>query len=62
MSLEAGYEPGITFIIVQKRHHTRLFAEDKRDQVGRLDPIVTVIWFASCSTAASFIYFKVQIT
>jgi eukaryotic translation initiation factor 2C len=22
-SLEDGYEPGITFVVVQKRHHTR---------------------------------------
>ena len=25
MSLEMAYRPGITFIVVQKRHHTRLF-------------------------------------
>ena len=33
--LERGYQPGITFIAVQKRHHTRLFAVDKKDQVGK---------------------------
>lgn len=33
MMLERGYQPGITFIAVQKRHHTRLFAVDKKDQV-----------------------------
>ncbi|CCD73272.1 Protein argonaute-1 [Caenorhabditis elegans] len=33
--LESGYQPGITFIAVQKRHHTRLFAADKADQVGK---------------------------
>ena len=27
--------PGITLIAVQKRHHTRLFCTDKRDQSGR---------------------------
>ena len=27
--------PGITLIAVQKRHHTRLFCMDKRDQSGR---------------------------
>ena len=32
--LEDGYEPGITFIIVQKRHHTRLFCSDPKDMVG----------------------------
>ena len=31
--LEAGYEPGITFVVVQKRHHTRLFPADRKDQV-----------------------------
>ena len=33
MKLEVGYRPGITFIVVQKRHHTRLFCADKKDQV-----------------------------
>ena len=33
MKLEVGYQPGITFIVVQKRHHTRLFCADKKDQV-----------------------------
>ncbi|VDP17098.1 unnamed protein product, partial [Onchocerca flexuosa] len=35
MLLEEDYQPGITFIAVQKRHHTRLFAVDKKDQVGK---------------------------
>jgi len=34
MKLEIGYQPGITFVVVQKRHHTRLFCADKRDQVN----------------------------
>ena len=34
MKLEVGYQPGITFIVVQKRHHTRLFCADKKDQVS----------------------------
>jgi eukaryotic translation initiation factor 2C len=33
MKLEMGYQPGITFVVVQKRHHTRLFCADKKDQV-----------------------------
>lgn len=33
--LEEDYRPGITFIVVQKRHHTRLFCSDKREQIGR---------------------------
>uniref|UniRef100_A0AC35TKG3 Protein argonaute-2 n=1 Tax=Rhabditophanes sp. KR3021 TaxID=114890 RepID=A0AC35TKG3_9BILA len=39
MTLERGYQPGITFIAVQKRHHTRLFACDKKDQVGKAQNI-----------------------
>ncbi|XP_021356157.1 protein argonaute-2-like isoform X10 [Mizuhopecten yessoensis] len=35
MKLEMGYQPGITFIVVQKRHHTRLFCADRKDQIGR---------------------------
>jgi eukaryotic translation initiation factor 2C len=35
MKLEIGYQPGITFVVVQKRHHTRLFCADKRDQIGK---------------------------
>lgn len=29
--LEAGYRPRITFVVVQKRHHTRFFPMDRRD-------------------------------
>lgn len=32
--LEDGYQPGISFIVVQKRHHTRLFCADDRDKVS----------------------------
>jgi len=33
MKLEVDYQPGISFIVVQKRHHTRLFCADRNDQV-----------------------------
>ena len=33
LKLEPGYEPPVTFIVVQKRHHTRLFPEDRKDEV-----------------------------
>ena len=33
IDLEKGYEPGITFLVVQKRHHTRLFCANRDDQV-----------------------------
>jgi eukaryotic translation initiation factor 2C len=35
IKLEPDYKPGITFIVVQKRHHTRLFCADSREQSGR---------------------------
>ncbi|KAL6873973.1 hypothetical protein ACP4OV_014055 [Aristida adscensionis] len=31
-SLEANYQPQVTFVVVQKRHHTRLFAHNHNDQ------------------------------
>ncbi|RRT63235.1 hypothetical protein B296_00041851 [Ensete ventricosum] len=30
-SLEPNYQPPVTFIVVQKRHHTRLFANNHND-------------------------------
>lgn len=33
--LEEDYRPGITFIVVQKRHHTRLFCADRKEQMGK---------------------------
>ncbi|OBS80897.1 hypothetical protein A6R68_20905, partial [Neotoma lepida] len=35
ISLEKDYQPGITYIVVQKRHHTRLFCADRTERVGR---------------------------
>ncbi|CAD5227604.1 unnamed protein product [Bursaphelenchus okinawaensis] len=35
MMLEAGYEPGITYILVEKTHHTRLFAANPDDRMGK---------------------------
>ncbi|KAI4326460.1 hypothetical protein MLD38_031773 [Melastoma candidum] len=31
-SLEPNYQPPVTFVVVQKRHHTRLFASNYRDR------------------------------
>lgn len=31
-SLEEGYLPRVTFVVVQKRHHTRLFPADHRNR------------------------------
>ena len=36
-SLSKNYRPGITMIIVQKRHHTRLFPVNDRDRVCDLN-------------------------
>ncbi|XP_049822129.1 protein argonaute-2-like isoform X2 [Aethina tumida] len=33
--LQADYEPKITFVVVQKRHHTRLFPKNDRDSDDR---------------------------
>jgi len=33
--LEDGYEPPITFLVVQKRHHTRFFPTNPKDESGR---------------------------
>lgn len=33
IKLEKDYQPGITYIVVQKRHHTRLFCADKSERV-----------------------------
>ena len=33
--LDETYRPQITFIVVQKRHHTRLFCEDSRNASGK---------------------------
>lgn len=36
ISLEEDYRPGITYIVVQKRHHTRLFCADKTERVSNV--------------------------
>lgn len=34
IKLEKDYQPGITFVVVQKRHHTRLFCTDRNERVS----------------------------
>ncbi|MGH0165689.1 UNVERIFIED_CONTAM: hypothetical protein FKN15_049195 [Acipenser sinensis] len=35
IKLEEEYQPGITYIVVQKRHHTRLFCADRNERIGK---------------------------
>ncbi|TYJ18049.1 hypothetical protein E1A91_A09G095000v1, partial [Gossypium mustelinum] len=41
-SLQEGYMPRVTFVVVQKRHHTRLFPTDrnKTDRSGNILPVM----------------------
>ena len=32
-TISSGYKPAITFVIVQKRHHTRMFPVNRNDEV-----------------------------
>jgi eukaryotic translation initiation factor 2C len=54
-SLEEGYLPPVTFIVVQKRHHTRLFPEDHRaqgqtDRSGNILPgKINLLWHMTSS-------------
>ena len=34
LSLHVSYQPGITMVVVRKRHHTKFFPGDKEDKVG----------------------------
>lgn len=38
IKLEKDYQPGITFVVVQKRHHTRLFCMDRNERVSMESP------------------------
>jgi hypothetical protein len=42
IKLEADYKPGITFVVVQKRHHTRLFCADKKVFCSQLAVCVSI--------------------
>lgn len=33
-SLEPNYQPPVTFVVVQKRHHTRLFANNHKNRAS----------------------------
>jgi eukaryotic translation initiation factor 2C len=38
-SISTAYKPAITFILVQKRHHTRLFPVDAKDKNGKAENV-----------------------
>ena len=50
IKLEQDYQPGITYTAVQKRHHTRLFCQNKQDKCGRSGniPAGTTVDVAIC--------------
>ncbi|KAL3619183.1 hypothetical protein CASFOL_036753 [Castilleja foliolosa] len=41
-ALDSNYNPGITFLVVQKRHHTRLFAGNHDDELS-VDPTGNIL-------------------
>lgn len=49
ISLEKEYQPGITYIVVQKRHHTRLFCADRNERVS-LHHFALMLMFFEVST------------
>lgn len=40
MMLEKEYRLRIIFVVVQKRYYTRLFCEDKRDELGKVQNVL----------------------
>ncbi|KAI6242624.1 hypothetical protein M3Y99_00167000 [Aphelenchoides fujianensis] len=56
--ITANYKPPITYVVVQKRHHARLFCKNPSDMVGRAKnvPPGTVIDTAICSPEAFDFY------
>ncbi|MEQ2174158.1 argonaute 1 [Goodea atripinnis] len=44
IKLEKDYQPGITYIVVQKRHHTRLFCADKSERGTSRPSHYYVLW------------------
>uniref|UniRef100_A0A9J8BBZ0 Argonaute RISC catalytic component 2 n=1 Tax=Cyprinus carpio carpio TaxID=630221 RepID=A0A9J8BBZ0_CYPCA len=44
IKLEKDYQPGITFVVVQKRHHTRLFCTDRNERGTSRPSHYHVLW------------------
>lgn len=53
MTLESGYQPGVTYLTVQKRHHARLFPMNRRDCMGRAFNIPAGTTVDTCITHPS---------
>lgn len=51
--METGYQPRITFIIVQKRHHTRLFKKELLNPRGQLAHAKPAVRFSKSFTSTS---------
>lgn len=49
IKLEKDYQPGITFVVVQKRHHTRLFCMDRNERVS----VVWLLWGGNCVSSVT---------
>lgn len=54
--LEPGYQPGITYFVAQKRHHTRLFPQNPKDGLrnGNVPPGTVVDVDITYPTVSSF--------
>lgn len=39
-TIELGYQPPITFMVLQKRHHARFFPKESKDAVSVISGIV----------------------
>ncbi|KAL9686406.1 hypothetical protein QQ045_023864 [Rhodiola kirilowii] len=54
-SLEPNYQPPVTFVVVQKRHHTRLFANNHNDRNSVDDISGNILPGQSCSWCFIFL-------
>lgn len=59
-SLEPNYQPTVTFVVVQKRHHTRLFANNHHDRnaVDRSGNILPGMSFELVSLTSFHLFVK----
>nr|AGH30327.1 argonaute-2 [Nilaparvata lugens] len=57
-TLQEDYKPGITFLVVQKRHHTRFFPKHDRDKEGKFGnvPAGTIVDTQICHKSETDFY------